>query len=112
MGRSDVATIVAGPYDRPMATKARLSASVDKALLAQVARAVRAGRAPTVSAWVDDALRKKLADETRLAAFDAYLADYEREFGVITEEEIRAARVDMKARAIRTGKSSRRRRAR
>ena len=112
MRRRGVATIVAGPYDRRMATKSRLSASVDAGVLKEVERAVRDGRAATVSAWVDDALRRKLADEARRAALDRYLADYEREFGAFTDDEVRAAQAALKARAIRTGKPARRRRAR
>ena len=71
-----------------MTDKHRLSASVDAHLLAEARRAVDTGRAESVSAWVNDALRLKAAHEQRLEALDAFLAAYEAEHGVITDAEM------------------------
>ena len=49
-----------------MTLRQRLSASVDATLLAAAEAAVARGRAPTLSAWVNDALRLKLEQERRL----------------------------------------------
>ncbi len=68
--------------------KGRLSASVDAALLAAAQQAVEEGRANSVSAWVNDALRLKVELDQRLQALDAFVAAYEDEHGVITEQEI------------------------
>jgi Arc/MetJ-type ribon-helix-helix transcriptional regulator len=77
--------------------KQRLSASVDAELLETAQSAVRAGRAESLSAWVNDALRLKADHERRMEALDVFLAAYEAEHGVITDEEmdqaVRRARV-------------------
>ncbi len=74
-----------------MAIKRRLSASVDADLLDAGRTAVSAGEAPSVSAWVNDALRRQAAHDARLRALDEFLADYEAEHGVLTDDEIAAA---------------------
>lgn len=71
--------------------KGRLSASVDAGLLAAAHRAVEEGRASNVSAWVNDALRLKVELDQRLQALDAFIAAYEDEHGVITDQEIEEA---------------------
>lgn len=71
-----------------MTGKQRLSASVDAELLQLAQSAVEAGRAESVSAWVNDALRLKADHERRMEALDSFLAAYEAEHGVITEAEM------------------------
>ena len=71
-----------------MTGKQRLSASVDAELLRVAQDAVDAGRAESVSAWVNDALRLKADHERRMEALDSFIAAYEAEHGVITEAEI------------------------
>jgi hypothetical protein len=71
-----------------MSTKQRLSASVDAAYLEAAEAAVAEGRAPNVSAWVNDALRRQAEHDARMRAFDAFLADYEAKRGIITNEEM------------------------
>lgn len=83
-----------------MSAKQRLSVSVDSELVAAANAAVATGRAESVSAWVNDALRHQLQHEQRLAALGAYLAAYEAEHGEITEEEMRAAARDAESRAV------------
>ena len=83
-----------------MTNKQRLSTSVDSELVAAARAAVAAGRAESVSAWVNDALRRQLQHDQRLAALGAYLASYEAEHGEITEEEMRTAARDAESRAV------------
>lgn len=71
-----------------MTGKQRLSASVDADLLHLAQHAVEAGRAESVSAWVNDALRLKADHERRMEELDSFLAAYEAEHGVITEAEM------------------------
>lgn len=78
-------------YYHRMSTRERLSATVESDLLAAGRAAVMAGRAESLSAWVNDALRRQLEHEQRLHAFDEFLAAYEAEHGVITEKEMAEA---------------------
>lgn len=82
-----------------MSTKQRLSASVDADLIAAAADAVDRRRVVSVSAWVNDALRLKLAHDRRLDALAAFVAGYEREYGRITPEEMEQAARRGRARA-------------
>jgi hypothetical protein len=74
-----------------MSTKQRLSASVDAEVLAAAQSAVDEGRAVNLSAWVNEALRRQADHDRRMQALDEFLAAYEAEHGVITDDEIRAA---------------------
>lgn len=56
-------------------------------------------RVGSVSAWVNDALRLKLAHDRRLDALAAFVAGYEREYGRITPEEMEQAARRGRARA-------------
>jgi len=83
-----------------MATKQRLSASVNKVYIEEGRAAVEAGRAESLSAWVNEALRKQAEDEGRLRALDEFMTEYQAEHGEFTEEELEENRRDMEARAI------------
>ena len=83
-----------------MSSKARLSASVDADLIEAAAAAVARGRVDSVSAWVNDALRLKLAHDRRLEALVAFVGAYEAEHGEITAEEIQAAARRARGRAL------------
>jgi Arc/MetJ-type ribon-helix-helix transcriptional regulator len=83
-----------------MSAKGRLSASVDAELIAAAQQAVAHGRAESVSAWVNDALRLKTDHDRRLAALDEFLAAYEAEHGEITEQEMRDAARRARAGAV------------
>lgn len=83
-----------------MSEKQRLSASIDRDLIAAAERAARRGEVPTVSAWVNDAMRLKLEHDRRLQALAAFIADFEAEHGTITDEEGEAATREAKRRAI------------
>jgi Arc/MetJ-type ribon-helix-helix transcriptional regulator len=62
--------------------------------------AVAQGRAESVSAWVNDALRLKADHDRRLAALDDFIAAYEAEHGQITEQEVAEASRRARARAV------------
>jgi Arc/MetJ-type ribon-helix-helix transcriptional regulator len=79
-----------------VSSKQRLSASVDADLVAAAQQAVTSGRAESVSAWINDALRLKVENDQRLQALDDFLAAYEAEHGEIDDEEMR--QVSRKAR--------------
>jgi Arc/MetJ-type ribon-helix-helix transcriptional regulator len=83
-----------------MSTKQRLSASVDAGLMAAAQQAVADGRAESISAWVNDALRLKADHDRRLQALDEFLATYEAEHGEITEDEMRDAARRARERAV------------
>ena len=83
-----------------MSGKERLSASVDAELIAAAQEAVAHGRAESVSAWVNDALRLKADHDRRLAALDEFLAAYEAEHGEITEHDMRDAARRARAGAV------------
>lgn len=82
-----------------MKGKQRLSASVDAELLAAGRAAVAEGRAESLSSWVNDALRLQADHDQRMRALDSFLAAYEAEHGVITEEEMNEAARRARARA-------------
>jgi hypothetical protein len=72
--------------------KQRLTVSVEAELVAAGKRAVGAGEASSLSAWVNTALADRAARDLRLQALAAAIADYEADFGEITSEEITAQR--------------------
>ncbi len=83
-----------------MSGKQRLSVSVDADLVAAGERAVAHDRAPTMSAWVNDALRLKVEHDRRLDALAEFVADYEEQHGEITDAEMRDAVRHARARAV------------
>lgn len=72
--------------------KHRLTVTVDPELVAAGTRAVEAGAAASLSAWVSMALAEKIDRDRRLALLRAAVADYEQAFGEISAEEIAAQR--------------------
>jgi Arc/MetJ-type ribon-helix-helix transcriptional regulator len=83
-----------------MSIKERLSASVDADLLAVAQEAVAEGKAESLSAWVNDALRLKAKHDRHLQALDDFLAAYEAEHGEISDEEMRQAAHSARGRAV------------
>ena len=84
---------------------------MDGDLIEAAERAVARGRSDSVSAWVNEALRLKVAHERRLEALASFMAAYEAEHGEITPEEMRAATRRARARTVtvrglRSGRSS------
>lgn len=100
-GNARFATIVGRCYDDiGMSVKQRLSASVDADILAAAQAAVLERRAPNISAWVNEALRRQVEHDRRMRALDHFIAAYEAEHGVISDEEIREASRNTRARAV------------
>jgi Arc/MetJ-type ribon-helix-helix transcriptional regulator len=83
-----------------VSAKERLSASVDADLVAAAQEAVAQGRAESVSAWVNEALRLKAAHDRRLRALDEFVAAFEAEHGEITEAEMDEAARRARGRAV------------
>jgi hypothetical protein len=83
-----------------MTNRERLSASVEADLLAAGRAAVADGRAESLSAWVNDALRRQADHDRRMRALDEFLAAYEAEHGEITEDEMREAGRRSRGRAV------------
>ncbi|MEJ7765114.1 MAG: hypothetical protein WKF86_06425 [Acidimicrobiales bacterium] len=83
-----------------MINRERLSATVEADLLAAGRAAVSTGRAKSLSAWVNDALRRQADHDRRMTALDDFLAAYEAAHGEITEDEMREATRRTGARAV------------
>jgi nucleoid-associated protein YgaU len=83
--------------------KERVTVTVDRALIEAGSRAVKAGKAESLSGWVNLALAERVAKERRLRAMAEALALYEAEFGAISQAELIAQeRADRRsARAVR-----------
>jgi hypothetical protein len=89
--------------------KERLTVTVDVEVVEAGNVAVATGVAPSLSAWVNDALLVQARRDQRLRALDDAIADYESEHGEITDEEIRAQdRRDRESAVVVRGRSSRR----
>jgi hypothetical protein len=86
--------------------KERLTVTVDPAFIAAGNDAVAEGRAESVSAWVNTALRERVAKERALAALAEAIAAYEGEFGEISTQEIAdQARADRESAVVVRGAS-------
>ena len=69
--------------------KERLTVTVDPELIAAGAAAVEAGRADSLSGWVNQALAERAERDRKLAALDDAITAYEARAGSITDEELR-----------------------
>jgi hypothetical protein len=78
----------------------RLSATVEADLLAAGRSAVAAGRADSLSAWVNAALRRQAEHDRRMIALDEFLGAYEAEHGVITAADMADAARRARGRAV------------
>ena len=83
-----------------MSRKLRLSASLDAELVEAAQAAAARGQAPTVSAWVNDALRLKVEHDRRLQGLAAFIAAFETAHGEIVPAEVRQAARRMSSRAV------------
>lgn len=92
-----------------VAKRGRLTVSLDPELIEAAEAAVASGRAPSVSAWVAEAMAKHSEHHQRLAALAEAIALWEEEFGEITEEDMVKAERELRERTIvvREGKSYR-----
>lgn len=94
-----------------MTGRQRLSATVEADVLKAARRAVAESRAESVSAWVNDALKRQAEHDRRMKALTEAVRGYEAEFGVITDEDIRSAERYYRSRTIRVAPGGRPRRA-
>lgn len=83
-----------------MTTRERLSATIEADLLEAGRVAVAEGRAESMSAWVNGALRRQADHDRRMKALDEFLDGYEAAHGKITEQEIEAATRRARSRAV------------
>jgi len=81
-------------------TRERLSATIEADLLEAGRVAVAEGRAESLSAWVNGALRRQADHDRRMKALDEFLDGYETEHGEITDREIEAATHRARGRAV------------
>ena len=84
-----------------MRRKERLTVTVDAELIRAGNRAVRAGDADSLSGWVNAALAEQEERDRRRRALAEAVAEYEAEFGVITDEEMEEQRRTDEKNAIR-----------
>lgn len=88
--------------------KRRLTVTVDRELIEAGQHAVESGQADSVSGWVSSALEDRVRHDRRRAALAAAVADYEREFGEITIDEVLARqRADREGAIVVRGSSRR-----
>src|SRR4051812_49904453 len=88
-----------------MARKQRMTVTVDAELIEAGNRAVKAGRAESLSSWVNDALAERDVRERRLRGMAEAIAAYEREHGVITDDEMLAQeRADQRSALVVRGR--------
>ena len=83
-----------------MTIRERLSATIEADLLEAGRVAVAEGRAESLSAWVNGALRRQADHDRRMQALDEFLRGYEAEHGEITGQEMVAASRRARARAV------------
>lgn len=91
--------------------KRRITVTVDEDVYQAAVAAVAAGRADSVSGWVNEALSQRRAKQERLDGLAELIAEYETEHGVITEERMaETERRDLEAAAaVRARRATRRR---
>jgi Arc/MetJ-type ribon-helix-helix transcriptional regulator len=84
--------------------KERLTVTVDPDFIEAGNDAVAEGRAESLSAWVNTALRETVAKERRLAALATAITDYEKRYGTITKDELaEQTRADRRAATVVRG---------
>lgn len=87
--------------------KERLTVTVDPDLVEAAQRAVREGRAESLSGWVNAALGDRATRDRRLETLAQVVADYEAEFGQISAEEMESLqRADREAAVVVRGERS------
>ncbi len=95
------------------ARKARLTITIDPELVRAGNEAVRAGKAQSLSGWVNLALSERAERDRQLAALGEAIALYEAEHGEISAAESAAqARADRRAAIVVRGAKKRRRKLR
>ncbi len=80
-------------------SKQRITITVDPQLAAAGQLAVASGQADSMSSWVSAAIEDKIARDHKLDQLRAAIADFEAEFGEITDAEITVQRRNDRQRA-------------
>lgn len=83
-----------------MSQKVRTTVSLDRELAEAADEAVQRGEAPSVSAFVSEAIAARVEHLVRLRYMQEALDSHEAEFGVITEKEMEEAERSARERAI------------
>ena len=73
---------------------------MDAELLATAESAAKHGEVANVSAWVNDAMRLKVEHDRGLAELAGVIAEFEAEYGEITNDEIQKAVRRARSRAV------------
>lgn len=68
--------------------KTRVTISVEVDLLNHAQSAVQSGVCRSVSEWIGQAMAEQMAKDARRTALDEWVAEFEAEYGPITDEEI------------------------
>ena len=85
-------------------SKVRLTVTIDPVLARAAVSAVVDGAAPSLSAWINDAIAERVEKARRLRSLREAIASYEEEFGAISTEEIeRQERMDRAAARVVRG---------
>jgi len=82
------------------ARKERMTVTVDRAVVEAASEAVAAGRASSISTWVNTALTERATKDRYLRAMADAVAAYEAEFGEITAAELIAQQREDRRAAI------------
>lgn len=82
------------------ARKERVTVTIDRDLLDAANEAVASGRASSLSTWVNSAMAERAAKDRHLRALAAAIADYEAEFGTISEAALIAQQREDRRTAI------------
>ena len=82
------------------ARKERMTVTVDRAVVEAANEAVTAGRASSISTWVNAALTERAAKDRSVRGAADAVAAYEAAFGEITTAELVAQRRDDRRAAI------------
>lgn len=84
--------------------KERVTVTVDRLLLRAGSQAVSAGRADSLSGWVNLALAERVVKEHRLQSLAEAVAGYEGEFGEISAAELaKQVRTDQRSAVVVRG---------
>ena len=86
--------------------KERVTVTIDRELILAGSEAVAAGRAESLSGWINLALAERVSKERRLVAMGESIAAYEAVHGVISERELaEQARADRASAIVVRGKT-------
>jgi len=84
------------PYDRamsaPRAERVRVTVRLDPERMRRARKAVKKGYAPSINAWIEEAVRRYDSSFGWCETWEEAFAEWVREYGPFTEEELACAR--------------------